>query len=196
MYLSLFTHVHLYLLICLLTHYSLTITFLIPCLFPHIVKLRSLHSPMYSMLVHIESTQTSRLLIWLRHITVILGLCRVCVESIHFCLDTEAVHKDSMFWTYAIKCRKNMHHQELNLWSHSSQITSFQNSKPPTIPLTWHPSNLCYLCNGHWLPIIYGGVFGAYRMGPKIGMSYITRCICSGESKSGVPKLIYFLIGL
>ena len=78
-------------------------------------------------------------------------------------------------------------------WTPSHLITE---SHDTSEHLTVTPNGLVYstyyLCNDHWMATIYrGGVFAAYRMWPKINISYITRW---GESESGGPKLVSFLI--
>jgi hypothetical protein len=81
-------------------------------------------------------------------------------------------------------------------WTHD-----LQDSYHVTYQCTWPLCHMClkvkctiYVMITCCLKYIKGGVFAAYRMWLKIKVLYNTRCVFWGESKSGGPKLVSFLI--
>ena len=101
--------------------------------------------------VHVESVQSPY-----RLEPVCASLCRLCVQS----LSRNTLSSDLVLNCMdSGRCRKNVHHQELNpqLPNH---IISCDLSELLTITLNGPCGLLYYLCDDHWLLTIYkGGVF-------------------------------------
>ena len=64
------------------------------------------------------------------------------------------------------------------IWTHSwaSHHVRYQ-SIWPLHQMGLYVQHTIYVMTTGWLPYIEGGVFAAYRMWPKIKISYITRCV-------------------